>query len=212
MIITAEGNLLRVAVLVNVGTTLVDKLVLLDLQRTNMYSDDEQLIKRVQRISSALSATSKGLDAHFAGLSENASPEDKKKNSLQMRFPQPTLELSETNTPIRDGLQSALENVGPFSRLEFKNYLQRDDLGSTGWVKADMKPSAKMELLCGLYVADAFRKEDDESEEVVVKFVQERPVPSGQKQTYGYEAHKLLEKEGSATPLHGVVPWSSWSE
>ena len=153
-----------------------------------MYDDDEELIKRVQRIASALRATSDKLDMYYASLSEKGlSP-----SGLQLGFPRPTLAPSETSVPIWKGLQPALEGFKPFSRLEFKGYLQHGNEGTLKWIDAEESTSTKMDLMCGLYVAEAFRK-NKRSLDVVVKFVQ----------AYGIEAHKLLAKEGCAPKLYG---------
>ena len=84
------------------------------------------------------------------------------------------------------------------TELEFKGYLQRDDLGVLSRLDTDISSTEKRELLRGPYVAEATRKrkdsEDEERVEVVIKFVRE---------PYGEEAHKLLAERGSAPHLYG---------
>lgn len=62
VVVMAEGNLLRVAILVNNGATIVSELILLHVHGSEK---DSLTIARLERISSALKACSEQLSEYY---------------------------------------------------------------------------------------------------------------------------------------------------
>ena len=187
LIITAEGHLLRIAIAVNIGATLVEKVVLLDI---NSRVRDHTMITRLERLASALKACSDELHRYYSGLRKDVSPEMK----YQLRFPRPTIMPTSTDLSLPltvETLQSALGGPNSFPRLEFKAYLQRDGRKDLSFIVQDTKPSEKAKIMQGLFVAE-MTLESGAKEEVAVKFAE----------TYGIEAHRRLYELRIAPKLH----------
>ena len=111
LIITTEGHLLQIAIAVNIGATLVEKVVLLDI---NSRVRDHTMITRLERLASALKACSDELHKYYSGLRKDVSPEMK----YQLRFPRPTIMPTSTDLSLPltvETLQSALGGPNSFS-------------------------------------------------------------------------------------------------
>lgn len=184
MVVTAEGNLLRVAILVNNGATIVSELILLHVHGSEL---DCLTITRLERIASALKACAEQLSIYYEHLPERMTPA----LCRQIRFPQPTLDPSETTNSFPFELKPALEHSTAFQRLEIKSFLLRDGKGALEWIGKGVTAAERATIMRGLFVAEGHRA-DGTSLEVAIKF----------SPTYNQEAHKFLAEKGHAPALH----------